>query len=135
MEKYNVFKLFVVESDDISYICQKVNDNFLDIFFKEEIEVENKDDVKYLASYYMVETMEKLARGEEFYLNKKELLIKFAHINLYKIDKETSYNYTKDSLSYMDNYLRAFDELREKRPDITKIITEEKIKKLELKNE
>ena len=135
MEKYNVFKLFVVENDNISYICQKVNENYIDIFFKEEIEVENNDDVKYLASYYMVETMKKIAKGEEFYLSKKDLLIMFANLNAHKIEKDKDQSHPYAFLSYQENYLKAFKELSENRPDIAKMIAEEKIKKLNLRND
>lgn len=130
MESYNVFKLYVVRNYDIYYICKKNNEKYIDIFFNEEIESNN--DVEYLASYYMVETMKKLAIGEDFILSKKDLLLKFSSLNSYKMYKDKQESYPWGLIEYQDEYLKAFKELSEKRPDIAKKIAEEKIKKLNL---
>jgi len=129
MENYNVFKLYVLENDGIYYICKKEEEKYIDIFFGGEIE---QNDIQYLASYYMVETMQKLAKGEEFILSKKELLLKFASLNSYKIYRAKEESYPWDYIKYQEDYLKAFKELSNIRPDLAKKIADEKIKKLNL---
>lgn len=124
-----MFKLYVVKRDDIYYICKKTDDRYIDIFFEEEIEDE---EVKYLASYYMVETMKKLAKDEEFYLTKKELLHKFAQLNAFNLYKKNECHSAWDIIEEQKEYLEAFKELSEIKLEIAKKIAEEKVKKLNL---
>ena len=83
--KYNVFKLFVVKENEINHVCKKENERFIDIFL-----------------------------GEEFYLSKREILLKFAYINSSKIHKDIQQVYPLDILSYQEEYLKAFNELSKK---------------------
>lgn len=115
MEKYNVFKLYVIKCEGIKYICKKINDKYIDIFFYEEIETINNDNIKYLSSYYIAETAQKLARGEEFILSKKELLIRFASLNSFEFYRNNLNREIKEELNYQEDYLNAFNEFIEKR--------------------
>jgi len=125
MERYNVLKLFIVKSDSIYYICKKVNESYIDIFLNEEIETDYKDDIKHLAIYYIVEVMDKIAKGEEFYLTKRELLNKFAELNAFNIYKREEFLYKSDFLSYQEEYLAVLKEVQNN--------TNKTIKKLNLK--
>jgi len=133
MGNYNVFKLYVIKSEGIKYICEKINDKYIDIFFYEEIETIYNDDIKYLSNYYISEINKKLSKGEELILSKKELLKKFALLNSFEFYRNNLNRDIKEELTYQEDYLNAFKEFIQKRKDIAKQNVNKYIKKLNLK--
>lgn len=110
MKKYSVFYLYVVNVDEYYFICEKgYRDNlYVELFTKEKFEVLDENNVKPLKNYYSLFEVMNYKTGEELLLTKKELLIRYAHLNSTQIERRK--NYHDDLIRGMDNYLMNLKE-------------------------
>lgn len=128
MKEYNVFNLYVVNVEGYSFICKKLNNSvYEEVFTKEKFE--NIENVEPLRKYYSLFVIKKYISGNSLMLSNKELLIKYAEINSFNIEKKKSYNNISDTIRSMDEYLEALKKLAEKDPDKAKEIALEDLKR------
>ena len=130
MEKYNVFKLYVVKIIDNYFICENVYNNiYKEIFTNEKFQVLNSKNVESLTNYYSILGTMNYSTGEPLLLSKIELLLKYAEINAFSIAKKKQMTSCMDFIEYQNEYLKALKECRENNPEMAKQIAIESLRK------
>lgn len=117
MKKYSVFDLYVVNVDEYYFICEKgYRENiYVELFTKEKFKVLDDNNIRSLKNYYSLFEVMNYKNGEELLLTKKELLIRYAHLNSAQIERRKDSR--DDLIKCMDNYLMNLKEFAKYNPE------------------
>lgn len=128
MKKYSVFDLFVINKDEVNFICLEslTPNQYIEFFTNEKINLEENMSIESLTEYYSLLAVKNYTTGQPLKLDKKSILLKYIEINQKHYNEKID---LEEVIESQEKYLEEFNKLKELDPQRAKEVALKSLRK------